>query len=127
MIEEIWKPIKGFEGYYDVSNLGRVRSYRKNQFMSKEPRIMTLTDSFGYDYAHLKVKNINKRVRVHRLVAEAFIPNPDNKPVIDHIDCNTKNNVVTNLRWCTQKENCNNPNHLKHWYKDPVTKKRVWY
>ena len=126
MIEE-WKPIKGFEGYYDISNFGRVRSYRINQFMLKEPRIMTLTDSYGYDYVHLKVKEKNKRIRVHRLVAEAFIPNPDNKPVIDHIDRNTKNNNVSNLRWCTQKENCNNPNHLRHWYKDPETNKRVWY
>lgn len=126
MIEE-WKPIKGWEGYYDVSNLGRVRSYRNNQFFSKEPRIVKQTNSFGYLYVKLKLKENSKRIRVHRLVAEAFIPNPNNYPVIDHLDCNTQNNNVNNLRWCTQKDNCNNPNHLKHWYKDPITNKRVWY
>lgn len=128
---EIWQPIKGWEGYYDVSNLGRIRSYRKNQFFLKEPRIVTLTDSFGYWYVHLQVKKKSKRLRVHRIVAETFIPNPNNYPVIDHIDGDKKNNKVENLKWCTQSENCCNPNtinkHPKHWYKDPITNKRIWY
>ena len=130
---EIWKPIEGFEGYYDVSTKGNVRSYRNNQFFSKTPRLVKQTESFGYLYVKLQVtdkKNnifISKRIRVNRLVAQAFIPNPYNKPEVDHIDRDRHNNNVENLRWVTHEENCNNDNHLKHWYKDPITNKRVWY
>ena len=99
---EIWKPIMGYEGVYEVSNLGRVKSYckGKNGVILKGSK-----HNFGY----IKVSLMGKQVLVHRLVAEAFILNPDNKPCIDHINGITSDNRVENLRWCTQKENLNNP------------------
>lgn len=106
---EIWKNIENYEGIYQVSNKGRVKSL--NYLRTGKERILK---SAPYDkYGHQQVQLCKNCVRtfktVHRLVAEAFIPNPDNKPCIDHINCDPTNNYVENLRWCTTKENCNNP------------------
>ena len=105
-MEEEWRPVANFEGYC-VSNLGRVRS---NQlWRGVQGRIRKLNDSGGgYLGLGLQRHGVQITVNVHRLVAEAFIPNPDGKPVIDHIDRNKQNNVVSNLRWATHSENHHN-------------------
>lgn len=112
---EIWKPVKGYEGLYEVSNKGNVRSVdryvmygNRYCFLKGKPK-KAFPNSMGYLRAMLHKNKKGKNYFVHRLVAEAFIPNPNNLPCIDHIDRNYLNNSVDNLRWCTQKENCNNP------------------
>lgn len=94
-IEE-WREIKGFNGKYFVSNLGNVLSlvYRK-------ARILKPQDANGYNYVNLA----GKHQKVHRLVANAFLLNPDNKPLVHHKDGNKRNNVVSNLDFATYKEN----------------------
>jgi hypothetical protein len=94
-MEEIYKVIKGFENY-SVSNLGNVRNDKKDKILKQ-----SLTKT-GYKKVNL---NNGKTIRVHRLVAEAFIPNPDNKPCVDHIDNNRTNNNVNNLRFVSYQEN----------------------
>lgn len=90
-IKEEWKDIKGYEGLYQISNKGRVRSTRNNIILKP------IISDKGYYRVDLS-KNGNKdRVRIHRLVAQAFIPNPNNYPVINHKDENKSNNCVSNL------------------------------
>lgn len=112
-MEEIWKDIDGFIGLYQVSNLGKVKSLRR-KVLTKNGHYQT------YNEKILKMSKTNNCVflckngkiypkLIHRLVAMAFIPNPENKPCVDHIDTNVNNNCVNNLRWVTQKENCLNP------------------
>ena len=112
MEEEIWKPIKDYEGLYEVSSIGRVRSLGREIIDSKgrkqcfKERILKLQyDRYGYLYVPLRNRDNRKKFKVHRLVAEAFIPNPDNLPQINHIDGNKDNNKVENLEWCTNKYN----------------------
>ena len=110
---EIWKDIKGYEGLYQVSNLGRVKSlpkYHKTKsgYFSKERIIKTIRNDRGYLMVGLSKDWKKKKVFVHRLVAEAFIPNPNNYTQINHINEQEKdNNNVDNLEWCTCKYNCN--------------------
>ncbi|WP_293666520.1 NUMOD4 domain-containing protein [uncultured Parabacteroides sp.] len=109
-MEEIWRDIKGYEGRYQVSNKGNVRSmhYFGKSITTKDNGVKLLkliTNSSGYHVVSLK----GKQYFVHRLVAEAFIPNGDNKPCIDHINTITTDNRVENLRWVTHKENLLNP------------------
>lgn len=113
-MEEIWKDIEGFEGYYQVSNLGNVKSLNRilkdnGGFFIKAGNYKRFEEQTGYKRVALSKNDQNKKFMVHRLVAQAFIPNPENKPFIDHIDGNRANNKVDNLRWSTSKENINNP------------------
>ena len=108
MEEEVWKPIKNYEGLYEVSNMGRVRSlnYRRSE---KEKILKNIECNNGYFQVGLVKLGKRKIFSVHRLVAEAFIPNPEGKPCIDHINTIRSDNRVENLRWVTYEENNNNP------------------
>lgn len=99
---EKWKDIEGLDGRYQISNKGRL--YNKIVH-----RIMYGTVSHGYRYVKL-LDDLGKyhRCAIHRLVAQAFIPNPENKPQVDHIDSNPQNNDVTNLRWVNSEEQFSN-------------------
>ena len=100
-MEEIWKDIKGYEGLYQVSNLGRVKSFVKKGEKILAPQ----KNSNGYLRVILTNKAKKKRYFIHRLVAETFILNPNYYPVVNHLDCNRTNNSVNNLEWCTIKMN----------------------
>lgn len=103
---EIWKDVKGYEGLYQVSNTGKVRSlnYRRTgEVREMKPCLMTT----GYLVIWLKKNGRGKTFKVHRLVAEAFIPNPENLTQVNHKDECTTNNCVDNLEWCDGKYNCN--------------------
>ena len=112
MEEEIWKPIKDFEGYYEVSNIGRVRSLNYKR-TGKGKILKNIEDYKGYLEVGLTKNGKRKQFKIHRLVAEAFIPNPENKPCIDHINTVKSDNRVENLRWVTYKENSNNEKTLE--------------
>lgn len=108
---EVWKDIEGYEGYYQVSNLGRVKSLARNtsekgkNANNKKDTILKGSLTKGYLQVDFRKDGKRKMFRIHRLVSECFIPNPDNKPYINHIDGNKSNNTVDNLEWCTPKEN----------------------
>jgi len=107
---EVWKDIKGYEGFYQVSNLGQVKRL-KTKVKGKLNSIRTLPERINKPrmqngYLSVALQNMNRiNIKLHRLVALHFIPNPENKPEINHIDGNKKNNRVDNLEWCTRKEN----------------------
>lgn len=115
-MKEIWKDIKGYEGYYQISNFGNVKSLgikNKNQYKSERIKKPMISNK-GYYYVDLYLHEEKERMSIHRLVAEAFIPNPLNKPCVNHIDGNKKNNHINNLEWVTYKENTQHAwkNHL---------------
>lgn len=100
-MNEIWKDVKDYEGFYQVSNFGRVKRVTTDRILKSN---MT---SKGYLLVKLCKNSINSNKRIHRLVAEAFIPNSENKPYINHIDEDKTNNHASNLEWVTAKENSN--------------------
>lgn len=109
---EEWRDIKGYEGYYQVSNMGRVKSLERKIKRSRcgdatiKSKILKLWDTKDYyPYAHLCVCNKRKLIKIHRVIAETFIPNPENKPCINHINGKKNDNRVENLEWCTYSEN----------------------
>ena len=106
---QIWKDIEGYKGHYQISNYGNVRSLKKDAFLMKGGYLK------GYKIISLWKNGTGKMFRVHRLVAAAFIPNPENKPCVDHIDGDRANNHADNLRWVTVKENQNNPITKSKW------------
>ena len=118
-MEEIWKPIEGTDGGYEVSNLGRVRSMKR--YYGMVGRIMPQTIQRKGYYA-VTFWMINKAYcrKVHRLVIEAFTPNPDSLPCINHIDGNKLNNHVSNLEWCTYQEN------MQHAVRTGLTHPHRW-
>ena len=103
MAEEIWCPIKGYESMYEVSDQGRVKSIG----YGKERILKSIRDKDGYLFVNLYKNVDHKTCKVHRLVAQTFIPNPDNLPQVNHKDENKENNSVQNLEWCTNKYNSN--------------------
>lgn len=107
VIEE-WKNIVGYEGLYMVSNLGRIKSLNYHNEHREEIMKPNVWNG-GYLKIGLYKNGKFKRYFVHRIVAEAFIPNTENKPYIDHINTLRSDNRVENLRWCTRQENMNNP------------------
>ena len=126
---EIWKDIKGYENYYQVSNYGRIKSKarirkgKQKQFYLTKEKILRahVNKKRGYVQILLTKKAEQRLYLCHRLVAEAFIPNPNNYSEINHIDGNKQNNYVKNLEWCTHSEN------IKHAYNKsliPETKNR---
>jgi len=114
--KEIWKDVEGYDGFYKVSSNGNVMSNGNYCDGRKyKPKVLIPNiDIHGYKYVTLYKDGKTKSVKIHRLVAEAFIPNPENKPCIDHIDTNRGNNSIGNLKWVTYCENANNPITRKH-------------
>jgi hypothetical protein len=108
---EVWKEIKGFEGMYSVSSWGNVKSMDRSvliegRFLRFIPgQNIKQANCKGYRFVALSVNDKQKTLLVHRLLAEAFVPNPDNKPEVNHKDLNTCNNSFTNLSWVTGLEN----------------------
>ena len=115
MIEEIWKPVKDYEDIYMISNLGRIKSldryytdsngiqfFRKGKILSNKK-----TNGMGYSITTLCNKGKKSNKYIHRLVAEAFLPNLENLPQVNHIDGNKKNNVIDNLEWSSALQNIN--------------------
>lgn len=112
MEKEIWKPVKGYEGLYEVSNLGRVRSldrvvkYSTGATRLHKGRIMkTPSSRSGYPHTVLRKNKKGRTTCVHRMVAEAFLPNPEDKRAVNHIDGVKHNNHLSNLEWVTFQEN----------------------
>ena len=101
---EIWKDIKGFEGLYQISDLGNVKSLNYKRTKT-EKILIPKKHNKGYLQVQLKNKDTNKTFTIHRLVAETFIPNPNNYPCVNHKDENKQNNNVGNLEWVTYKGN----------------------
>jgi hypothetical protein len=99
-LEEIWKDIEGYEGLYQVSNLGRVNNVVRNKI-----KTLSLHTKTGYFFVHLYKDNTEKNKSVHRLVAETFISNNDKKLCVNHKNSNRLDNTVQNLEYCTHSEN----------------------
>lgn len=113
-MKEVWKDIPKYKGVYQVSNLGRVKSLDRividkngRKRLCKGKILKNNIYINGYLYVRLCDKEKNKQFQVHRLVAQAFIPNPNNLPEVNHKDEDKTNNKVSNLEWCTSKYNCN--------------------
>ena len=99
------KDIKGYEGLYAVTSCGKIWSYRRQKFL--KPAV----NKNGYMYVFLSKDNTYKKHYIHRLVAEAYIPNIDNLPQVDHIDNDKTHNYVNNLQWITGRDNCRKSNN----------------
>jgi hypothetical protein len=106
-MKEVWKDIPNYEGMYQVSNLGRVKSFRKstNHRWDDEYILKPSKANNGYCQVTLYNNTIRHKYLVHRLVAEAFIPNPEKLPQVNHKDENPYNNSAENLEWCTAEYN----------------------
>lgn len=108
---EIWKPIPGYEGYYEASNCGRIRNVprlingRWGPYQLQQHVLKTLNVHDGYLQVKFCIDNHKEQKLVHRLVAETFIPNPQGLPQVNHKDGNPSNNEISNLEWCTASEN----------------------
>lgn len=104
---EIWKDIEGFEGYYQISNRGNVRSITRHDGVHERlgQAIKPVLKFNGYLQVGLRKHNKRKYVSIHRLVALHFLENPENKTQVNHIDCDKQNNNINNLEWVTPKEN----------------------
>lgn len=130
-MEEIWKPIAGYEGYYEVSNLGRVKSVERHvkqgnstRYVKEKIKSQHLMTS-GYPSVALYKNRKEKIIPIHILVARAFIPNPENKPNVDHINTDKTDYRIENLRWVTPKENSNNELTLQHCRENTYSKESL--
>lgn len=126
-MEEVWEDIKGYEGLYQISNLGKVKSLARKRYCGhkyskpqlRKGRILKQHyDYLGYKRVRLSKNQKTKTLTLHRLLAINFIENPYNKPNINHIDGDKSNNDLNNLEWCTQKEN------VQHSYELGLSKAR---
>ena len=99
------KDIKGYEGIYGITSCGKVWSYRNEKFLKP------VDDCKGYLFVRLCKDGKVKNYKIHRLVAEAYLPNPENLPQVDHIDENKTHNYLNNLQWITNKDNCRKSNN----------------
>ncbi len=108
--KETWKDVKGYEGKYQISNLGRVKS-----FHGKKERILKHANTFGYDFVGLYKNGNMVAFKIHRLVAEHFVENanPNEFKVVNHIDENKTNNHFKNLEWCTGSKNVSYSSHKR--------------
>lgn len=120
---EIWKPIANFENY-EISNYGRVKSLNYNHANQERILVPEVTKK-GYLRICLSKNNIKYKFRIHRLVAEAFIPNPDNLPQVNHKDEDKINNCVYNLEWCDNKYNNNYGTKIERAIKTRMNKLEV--
>lgn len=129
-MEEVYKDIEGYEGLYQVSNLGNVKSLVDNKGVAREKILKPGIVSNGYLQVNLCKNKTIKHFLVHRLVANAFLPNPNNFPIINHKDECKTNNVVSNLEWCTYKYNLEYNNGQKRRAEsrrnDPNRSKQVY-
>ena len=124
---EIWKDIAGYEGLYQVSNLGRVKSLSRRDRLNRviqEKILKPRSNKDGYLIVDLYKEGKRKTYKVHRLVAQAFIPNPDNKSQVNHRDEDKTNNKVENLEWMTCKENINYGTHNERMAKSQTNDKK---
>lgn len=96
---EIWKDVNDYYGKYQVSNLGNINNVKLDR------RLKGCKDKDGYLISILTINSIKRTIKIHRLVAIAFIPNPYNKPMVNHINGIKNDNRLSNLEWCTAKEN----------------------
>lgn len=108
---EEWRDINGYEGIYQISSYGRVKSIDRvlSNGKKRKSKFLYIHKINGYPTVSLCKDYKQRNYKIHRLVAQAFIPNIENKPCIDHINCIRDDNRVENLRWVTHKENMNNP------------------
>lgn len=126
-LNEIWKDVAGWEGYYQVSNLGNVRSVDRwipwngtTKLLAGKPMV-PVNSTDGYLMVKFTRNNKATSYRMHRLVADAFVDNPDNLPEVNHMDCDRKNNIAENLVWSTHIENVRHSSrkgHYKHYGSD---------
>lgn len=127
MTEEIWRPVVGYEGLYEVSNTGLIRSLDRfvgNRNRIKGKILSIQIEKGGYCSVALSKYGKMKRYKIHRLVAQAFIPNPEGLPQVNHKDEDKTNNSVDNLEWCSSKYNINYGSRL---YKSLLTKSERGY
>lgn len=124
-MQEIWRDIQGYEGLYQVSNLGRVKSLKRktiNNRCFKERILKTGLETVGY-YSVVLCKEKQKTKTIHRLVAETFIPNPNNYPCVNHKNGIKTDNRIENLEWCTYRENTKHAIDVIQTNKGPVGNK----
>lgn len=116
-MSEEWRPVAGHEGVYEVSSAGRVRSLPRIDARGHLRKGKYLRPLYGdrYPICALYVHGIRKPIKIHRLVALAFVPNPDGKPEVNHIDGNTCNASAENLEWVTRRENCLHAVSIGRW------------
>ena len=133
---EVWKPIEGFEGLYQISNFGKVKSLDRKVINNRTFQLIKgkilkpCNNGNNYLYIGLCKNGKIKRIAIHKLVAQAFIPNPNNLPQVNHKDENKLNNCVENLEWCTPNYNANYGNRNKKMKKmiiEKYAKKVVQY
>lgn len=115
-MQRVWKPIKGYEGYYEINDIGEVR----RMYKTKKPKILKQQiDLDGYPVVCLSVNNKKRNRKVSRLLAETFIENPNNYPVVNHKDGIKTNNIIDNLEWCSISYN------TKHAYDKDLNKSSI--